>query len=188
MRTAAICAAVPLLLAVGCSSSTAHHAAPAGTTITTHGAAASSSTTTATPTTLTIAGVTAATTAGKPNPAATGKILMVKLYVGDLARGEQFYGAVFGAKFAMTVGKNAHIVTLPNGGPGLVLLQAGSSDANKKGAFIIQVPNLRASQALAVAHGATVQGQFAGAPSGQAARSVDLLDPWGNQVEILQIG
>ena len=32
------------------------------------------------------------------------------------------------------------------------------------------------------------QRKFAGNPGGQAAQSIDFLDPWGNQVEILQIG
>jgi predicted enzyme related to lactoylglutathione lyase len=133
-----------------------------------------------------------ATSKGAANPAATGKVLMLKLFVGNLAQGEAFYGNVFGAKVALAVGANAHVLTFPNGGPGLVLLGpgagAGASDVTKKGAFIIQVPSLTASKALAVANGATVQGAFAGAPQGQAAKSIDLLDPWGNQVEILQIG
>jgi predicted enzyme related to lactoylglutathione lyase len=113
---------------------------------------------------------------------------MVKLYVGDLAAAEKFYGAVFGAKPALAVGERAHIVTLPKGGPGLVLLKEGRDDKQKYGAFIIQVPDLRVAQARAVANGAKVQGKFAGAPANQIAKSVDLLDPWGNQVEILQIG
>jgi len=114
---------------------------------------------------------------------------MIKLDVGDLASGERFYRNVFGAKFALAVGRGVHVLTLPNGGPGLVLLQTAPDDKTRRqGAFIIQVPDLQASKTLAVAIGATVQGEFAGAPQGQAARSIDLLDPWGNQVEILQLG
>ena len=113
---------------------------------------------------------------------------MVKLYVDDLEAGEKFYGAVFGAKLALKVGENAHIVTFPDGGPGLVLLKKGANDKKKVGAFIIQVPDLSAAQALAIANGAKEQGKFAGNPGSQAAKSQDFLDPWGNQVEILQLG
>ena len=113
---------------------------------------------------------------------------MVKIYVGDLDKAEQFYGAVFGAKRVLEMGAFAHIVTFPKGGPGLVLLKAGANNANQKGAFIIQVPNLAVAETAALANGATKQGTFAGAPGGQAAKSIDLLDPWGNQIEILQVG
>jgi predicted enzyme related to lactoylglutathione lyase len=112
---------------------------------------------------------------------------MVKLYVGNVDAGEKFYGAVFGARLALKVG-NVPIVTFPKGGPGLVLLNKGLRDQNKVGGFIIEVPNLSEAKALAVAHGAKVEGRFAGTPGGQTAQSIDLLDPWGNNVEILQIG
>jgi predicted enzyme related to lactoylglutathione lyase len=113
---------------------------------------------------------------------------MIKLYVGNVSGGERFYGAVFGAKPALKVG-TVPIVTFPKGGPGLVLLKKGPHDQNKVGGFIIEVPNLSHAQALAVAHGAKVEGHFAGTPQqNQIAHSVDLLDPWGNNVEILQLG
>ena len=48
---------------------------------------------------------------------------MIKLYVGSLATAQKFYGAVFGAKLAMTMGSFAHIVTFPKGGSGLVLVR-----------------------------------------------------------------
>ncbi len=112
---------------------------------------------------------------------------MIKLHVGSLDAGEKFYGAVFGAKLALKVQGNVGVVTFPNGGPGLILLP-GQSDDKKAGAFVIQVPNLTAAQARAVANGATVQGEFTGTPNNQTGRSIDLLDPWGNQVEILQLG
>jgi hypothetical protein len=79
-------------------------------------------------------------------------------------------------------------VTFPDGGPGLVLLPRNPKEKSRTGAFIIKVPDLNASEALALDNGAKKQAVFAGKPSGQAAHSVDLLDPWGNQVEILQIG
>ncbi|MFE2062916.1 VOC family protein [Streptomyces sp. NPDC059467] len=125
--------------------------------------------------------------ASDSSAAPTGTIIMVKLYVGTLDAGEAFYGRVFGAKFAVAQGETAHIVVFPNGGPGLVLLKRGPHDWKKKGSFIIQVPDLDIAKARAVANGATVQGEFEGGPDGQS-RSVDVLDPWGNQVEILQTG
>src|SRR5262245_30283500 len=129
MPKPAILLAVPLAAAVWLGS-TAVPAAAKGTK------------STGPPTTLPI--VTVPSSAGSaPTDAAapTGKILMVKLYVGDLAAGEQFYGAVFGAKLAIKVGENAHIVTFPDGGPGLVLLKKGADDKKKQGSFIVQVPN-----------------------------------------------
>lgn len=144
---------------------------------------------TAPPTTLPIS--TVPTTQAAPDagaPAPTGKILMLKMYVDDLATAEQFYGSVFGATLALKVGENAHIVTFPGGGPGLVLLQRQKGDKKKASGFIVQVPSLDATKALALANGATEQGTFAGNPGSQAAKSVDVLDPWGNQVEILQLG
>jgi predicted enzyme related to lactoylglutathione lyase len=112
---------------------------------------------------------------------------MIKLYVGNIPRAEKFYGALFGAKLAVKLGKYAQIVTFPKG-PGLALLQKTAADKNKVGGFIIQVPSLSATRALAVANGAKVQGKYAGTPASQAAQSIDLLDPWGNNVEILQLG
>ena len=113
---------------------------------------------------------------------------MIKLYVGNLAAAESFYGKAFGAKPALKIGAFADIVTFPGGGPGLVLLQRRAGDAQQRGGFIIQVPSLQAARALATANGATEQGTFQGSPGGAAARSIDLLDPWQNNIEILQIG
>jgi predicted enzyme related to lactoylglutathione lyase len=112
---------------------------------------------------------------------------MVKLYVGNVAAAEKFYGAVFGAKPTIKVGP-VPIVTFPKGGPGLVLLKRGPHDRQRLGGFIIRVPSLSQAKALAAANGAKVQGNFAGQPGGQIAQSIDLLDPWGNNVEILQLG
>ena len=183
MRKSVVPLALLLALLVGCGSTTPSSASKRSSRPT-----ASSASATGSPTTLSIVSAPAATTSGTADPNATGTILMVKIYVGDLDKAEQFYGAVFGAKRALEIGAGAHIVTFPKGGPGLVLLKAGASTAHQKGAFIIQVPNLAVAEAAALANGATKQGTFAGAPAGQAAKSIDLLDPWGNQIEILQIG
>ena len=137
-------------------------------------------------TSLSLDTIPSGTTTGTADPATTGTIIMIKLTVGDLPQAEQFYGTVFGAKPIAQLGDTVHIVTFPNGGPGLVLIK--STDTNKQGAFIIKVTNLDTAKSLALANGATEQGTFAGTPSNQAAHSVDLLDPWNNQIEILQLG
>lgn len=146
--------------------------------------AKTSTTTTVPPTTLPITSVAPGTGAASTG---TGKILMVKMQVGDFEQSAKFYNTVFGATEAMKVGQ-ARIMTFPNGGPGLVLLGPGKKGKVVPSAFIIQVPNLDAARALALANGAKEQAKFSGNPGSQAAKSIDLLDPWGNQIEILQIG
>lgn len=142
----------------------------------------------ATPTTIPIDIVSTTTGQGSTAPAGSGKILMVKLYVGDLKAAEKFYGTVFGTQLAVKIGKNAHVVSFPDGGPLLALIKAGRHDKNKKGSFVVQVPDLAAAKKLAVANGAKAERSFAGSPAGQTAKSIDFVDPWGNGVEILQIG
>ena len=188
MRRHAILLAVPLVLAVWCGSAAGLSAAASAARVPRAARGGKATTTTVAPTTIPIETVPSTAASGPADPNATGKILLVKLYVGNMDAGEKFYGNVFGAKVAIKLGANAHVVTFPDGGPGMVLLKKGPKDKNKVGAFIMQVPNLSASEALAVANGAKKQATFAGAPGGQAAKSIDMLDPWGNQVEILQIG
>jgi len=134
MRTSAILLAAALAIAAGCSS----------TQSSTKGGATGASQRTAAPaapTTLPVESVSTETSVGPDDAAApTGTILMIKLYVGDLAAAEKFYGAIFGAKLAMKVGKNAHVVSFPKGGPGLILLKEGPGDRHNYGAFLIQVP------------------------------------------------
>src|SRR5204863_9984909 len=86
VRRLAIVVAIPLL-AVGCSSS-ASNSGHAGATSTTRAAAAP--TTSVAPTTLAIT-KSVPHASGPVDPNAKGKILMIKLDVGDLASGERFY-------------------------------------------------------------------------------------------------
>lgn len=181
MRRFWIVLGLPILLMMATAAPSAAAPQPLQTTV-----AAKSS---GAPTTLPITTVPPTSGSFSVSPTApTGTILMIKLYVGNLVAAQKFYGAVFGAKLAITMGSFAHIVTFPKGGTGLVLLKKGVGDKNKVGGFIIEVPNLKMSVALAKAHGAKIQGKFAGTPANQAAQSVDTLDPWGNNVEILQVG
>ena len=74
----------------------------------------------AAPTTLPISTVPWTTPSGSSSsPTATGDILMIKLYVGNIPRAEKFYGALFGAKLAVKIGKGAADRDVPQGaGPG----------------------------------------------------------------------
>lgn len=151
------------------------------------GPAGAKTTTTTVPATTLPIGTVPPTTGTGAASTGTGKILMVKMQVGNFEQASKFYNAVFGATEAMKVGQ-ARIMTFPNGGPGLVLLGPGKKGKVVPSAFIIQVPNLDTARALALANGAKEQAKFSGNPGSQAAKSIDLLDPWGNQIEILQIG
>ena len=49
----------------------------------------------------------------------------------------------------------------------------------------MQVPDLEAAKARALENGATEQEAFSGNPGGQAAKSIDMLDPWATRIELL---
>jgi predicted enzyme related to lactoylglutathione lyase len=112
---------------------------------------------------------------------------MLKLHVGDVDDAEAFYHAVFGATVAVELGEGARVLTMEEG-PGFILLEDRPDDEDAwNGSFLIQVPDLAVAEAAAIDNGATHQQAFEGSPGGQQAQSVDLLDPWGNQIEILQL-
>ena len=120
--------------------------------------------------------------------AGSGTVIMLKLHVDDIDEGASFYETVFGATVAYELGDGIRVLTMPDG-PGMILIEDDPAEADAwNGSFLVQVPDLQAAQAQAVENGAEVQQAFEGAPGGEQARSVDLLDPWGNQVEILQLG
>ena len=113
---------------------------------------------------------------------------MLKLHVDDIDDGEAFYTTVFGATRAIELGDGVRVMTMTDG-PGFILIEDDPDETDAWNAqFLIQVPDLDEAEALAVDNGATHQQSFEGAPGGQEAASVDLLDPWGNQIEILQLG
>jgi len=118
---------------------------------------------------------------------ASGQVIMLKLHVGDVDDAEAFYHAVFGATVAVELGEGARVLTMEEG-PGFILLEDRPDDEDAwNGSFLIQVPDLAVAEAAAIDNGATHQQAFEGSPGGQQAQSVDLLDPWGNQIEILQL-
>src|SRR4029079_1036054 len=73
------------------------------------------------------------------DPAASGSVLMLKLYVGDMSASDAFYSTVLGAKLVAEMGAGVHIMTFPGGGPGVLLIQAGPDDESKQGSFIFKV-------------------------------------------------
>jgi len=115
-----------------------------------------------------------------------GSILMVKLPVGDDEAAQEFYGTVFGVTLAMEMGDRVRIVTFPGGGPGLVLIPEDPEN-ERNGSFIVQVTNMESTLARAVANGATLEQSFQGEQGG-GAQSTNIIDPWGNQIEVLQLG
>ncbi|WP_029432086.1 VOC family protein [Blastococcus sp. URHD0036] len=113
---------------------------------------------------------------------------MLKVHVDDIDEAGDFYGTVFGATLAMDLGEGHRVMTMP-GGPGFILIQDRADERNDWNAqFLIQVSDLERTEALALENGAEHQQAFEGSPGGEQAFSVDLLDPWGNQIEILQRG
>jgi predicted enzyme related to lactoylglutathione lyase len=187
MQRIAALTGLVLLVAVGCSSSsdTGDEASASSTT-------ATEAVTSTSVVQMSIPEVTTpATTAGDPGAASTtgsGQVIMLKLHVGDIDDGEAFYHSVFGATVAYELGEGIRVLTMAEG-PGFILIEDGPDDEDTwNSSFLIQVPDLATAEAAAVDNGATHQQAFEGSPGGQEARSVDLLDPWGNQIEILQLG
>lgn len=129
-----------------------------------------------------------ATEPAAPAPEGTGSgtVIMLKLHVGDVDEATTFYETVFGATTAYELGDGINVLTMEDG-PGFILIEDGPGEADEwNGSFLVQVPDLAEAVALAEANGATSQQAFEGSPGGEQARSMDLLDPWGNQIELLE--
>jgi len=195
-KSATLLFAALLLILAGCSSND-DSAQPNRTSSTTSTTKAAKTDTTAADkretrpsTTTTVDEETTTESTVPADPAAQGHVLLIKLYVGDTAEAKRFYNAVFGATSSGIGGLT--LLNFPQGGPGMVLLppdlNAPKADGAAHGSFIMQVPDLDAAKARALENGAKEQKSFSGNPGGQAARSIDMLDPWGNQIELLQIG
>lgn len=70
---------------------------------------------------------------------------------------EQFDGQVFGATIAMQMGDRVNVVALPDGGPGVVLIERGEGEADTTSAVIKEVPDLAAARDRAVASGNQIE-------------------------------
>jgi len=122
-------------------------------------------------------------------PVATPRIIMVRMFVSDLPRGEKFYHDVFGTTVVRRMGDNVSILTFPGGAlPGIIMIKSPQV-AQMKSSFVIQAPDMQATLARGAAAGGAAQStRFAEAIQGLPAASHHLLDPDGNDIEVLQIG
>ena len=122
-------------------------------------------------------------------PVATPRVIMIRMFVSDLPRGEKFYHEVLGTTVVRRMGDNVAILTFPGGAlPGIIMIKSPQV-AQMKSSFVIQVPDMEAALARGAANGGTAQStRFAEAVQGMPAASHHLLDPDGNDIEVLQIG
>ena len=122
-------------------------------------------------------------------PVASPRVIMLRLFVADIARGEKFYHEVFGANVVQKMGDNVRIMIFPGGAmPGIILIQS-RDEVSMNGSFVIQVPDVQATLRRAAANGGTLMNtRFAQQVEGMPASSSHFTDPDGNIVEVLQIG
>lgn len=125
----------------------------------------------------------------KPAPVASPRVVMLRLYVSDIARGESFYRQVFGTNVVQKMGDKVRIMMFPGGmTPGIILIQSPEV-ATMHGSFVIQVPDLKAVLEKAAANGGTLKNtHFEQKMAGMPAQSSHFSDPDGNLIEVLQIG
>lgn len=142
-------------------------------------------------------------------PVSGAKVLMLRTMVSDLDRGVKFYQAVFGmtavsmpsfggprpgappgAAPARPAGPGGpgggiRILNFPGGSPGMIMIKGSGGPDMMRGSYVIQVPDIAAALAAAEANGGKVQAtRF----TAGAAQSRHVLDPDGNDLEIMQSG
>jgi predicted enzyme related to lactoylglutathione lyase len=122
-------------------------------------------------------------------PVATARVIMLRLYVSDLDRGEKFYHEVFGTTVVQKMGDNVRIMNFPGGVlPGIIMIKS-AEEAKMNGSFLVQVPDVQATLDRAAANGGVLHNtHFAEKVEGMPAQSSHLTDPDGNIIEVLQIG
>lgn len=122
-------------------------------------------------------------------PVATPRVIMLRLYVSDLERGKKFYHDVFGATEVQKMGPNVSIMNFPGGAlPGIIMIKS-PDEARMNGSFVIQVPDMEAALARAAANGGKPETRrFSQNVENMPAQSRHLIDPDGNDIEVLQIG
>lgn len=122
-------------------------------------------------------------------PVANPRVIMLRMFVSDLARGEKFYHEVLGTTVVRRMGENVAILNFPGGAlPGIILIKSPQV-AQMKSSFVVQVPDMEATLARGAANGGSSQAKrFAETVEGMPAASHHLFDPDGNDLEVLQIG
>ncbi|MBW8784396.1 MAG: VOC family protein [Novosphingobium sp.] len=122
-------------------------------------------------------------------PSAKPRVMMLRLFVSDLARGEAFYHEVFGTAVVQKMGDNVGILMFPGSTPPGIIMIRSTAPTVMKGSFVLQVPDLEAVLTRAAANGGKVETRRFGQDiQGMAARSRHMSDPDGNDIEVLQIG
>lgn len=124
-----------------------------------------------------------------PVPVASARVIMLRLYVADLDRGEKFYHEVFGTNVVQKMGDNVRIMVFPGAVmPGIIMIKS-PEEATMNGSFVMQVPDLKATLDRAAANGGKLMNtHFADKVEGMPAQSSHLVDPDGNVIEVLQMG
>ena len=117
------------------------------------------------------------------------RVMMLRLYVSDIARAERFYHEVFGTTVLQKLGDKVRIMGFPGGGlPGIILIQS-PDEVRMNGSFVMQVPDVQATLASAAANGGVLMNtHFSQQVEGMPARSSHFTDPDGNIIEVLQLG
>lgn len=124
-----------------------------------------------------------------PAPVASPRVMMLRLYVSDIVRGEKFYHDVLSANVVQKMGDNVRIMMFAGGAlPGIILIQ-GHEATEMHGSFVIQVPDLKGTLDKAAANGGKLKNShFEQQMGGMPAQSSHFWDPDGNLIEVLQIG
>lgn len=141
----------------------------------------------------TLLGTRALAQPAPPTPPATTttspRVMMLRLYVADIDRGEKFYHAVFGTTTVQRMGDNVRILIFPGGTlPGIILIKS-ADEVTMNGSFVMQVPDLKGTMERAAANGGKLMNtNFADRVQGMPARSSHFIDLDGNIIEVLQMG
>ena len=122
-------------------------------------------------------------------PVTSARVMMLRVFVADIARAEKFYADVFGMTAVQRMGDRVRIMIFPGGTmPGIILIQS-PQETTMNGSWVMQVADVKATLERAVASGGVAMNtRFAQQVEGQAAQSTHFTDPDGNVIELLQMG
>lgn len=123
-----------------------------------------------------------------PAAATPPRIIMLRFFVADIARGEAFYVKVFGMRTVQKMGEGVRIMIFPGSpSPGIILIQSAEEKA-MNGSFIVQVDDLKTTLKKAAANGGTLKNtKFEQQMGAEIGRSSHFYDPDGNEIEVLQM-
>ena len=117
----------------------------------------------------------------------TPSLLMVRIYVADMARSERFYEQALNMRLVAKLSDHEHVLMFPGApGPGVIILQGDPLVPQANGSFVIRVPDVDAAVARAAAQGARILRAPAAGPEA-GTRDAVLNDYDGTVVEIASI-